>query len=366
MLMAPDVTITTVGYNVSSGAFTISGTGFDTINRPSDDDVVGQLDWSKFVWDIDGAGSGGVTFEASDFQSAIVSGNTITALLTPTKKTALEGEAGYGFDDVGGSTTTTNAADNIDITAGFIRDDGLNAATGDGAADEAIVWSDNSPASIDSFQGDANSVDGSGNPISLVYGLLDGDGSGANQIGITATMSEKVLAGSSLTVTFGTGGTAVLTADTSDATGLTMSGIYTVREGDDTTSLNITGVEVTSGGNVYDAYGNAMTSPAIPNGENLADNSDIEIDALAPDVTITTVGYNVSSGAFTISGTGFDTINRPSDDDVVGQLDWSKFVWDIDGAGSGGVTFEASDFQSAIVSGNTITALLTPTKKTAS
>ena len=297
------------------------------------------MDWSKFVWDIDGAGSGGVTFEASDFQSAIVSGNTITALLTLTKKTALEGEAGYGFDDVGGSTTTTNAADNIDITAGFIRDDALNAAAGDGAADEAIVWSDNSPASIDSFQGDANPVDG--NPISLVYGLLDGDGN-ANQIGITATMSEKVLAGSSLTVTFGTGGTAVLTADTSDATGLTMSGTYTVREGDDTTSLNITGVEVTSGGNVYDAYGNAMTSPAIPNGENSADNSDIEIDAQAPEVTITTVAYDISSGAFTISGTGFDTIDRPSDDDVVGQLDWSKFVWDIDGAGSGGVTFEAS------------------------
>ena len=39
-------------------------------------------------------------------------------------------------------------------------------------------------------------------------------------------MSEKVLAGSSLTVTFGTGGTAVLTADTSDATGLTMSDLH--------------------------------------------------------------------------------------------------------------------------------------------
>ena len=290
--------------NVGSGAFTISGTGFDTIDRPSDDDVVGQLDWSKFVWDIDGAGSGGVTFEAADFQSAIVSGNTITALLTPEKKAALEGEAGYGFDDVGGSTTTTNAADNIDITAGFIRDDGLNAATGDGAANEAIVWSDVAAASIDSFQGDANSVDSGGQPIQLVYGLLDPSTGNANQIGITATMSEKVLAGSSLTVTFGTGGTAVLTPDYAlDATGRTMSGNYTVREGDDTTSLNITGVAVTTNGNVYDAYGNAMTSPEIPNGENLADNSDIEIDADAPDVTITTIGYNVGSGAFTISGT---------------------------------------------------------------
>ena len=242
----------------------------------------------------------------------------------------------------------------------------MNAATGDGAANEAIVWSDVAAASIDSFQGDANSVDSGGQPIQLVYGLLDPSTGNANQIGITATMSEKVLAGSSLTVTFGTGGTAVLTPDYAlDATGRTMSGNYTVRDGDDTASLNITGVAVTTNGNVYDAYGNAMTSPEIPNGENLADNSDIEIDADAPDVTITTIGYNVGSGAFTISGTGFDTINRPSNNDVVGQLDWSKFVWDIDGAGSGGVTFEAADFQSAIVSGNTITALLTPEKKAA-
>ena len=170
----------------------------------------------------------------------------------------------------------------LDYTNGHSLTAAAGAGTLGGTGTDADLITFNGVAGIadaaDLSVVEAGSGGGSGNPISLVYGLLDGDGN-ANQIGITATMSEKVLAGSSLTVTFGTGGTAVLTADTSDATGLTMSGTYTVREGDDTTSLNITGVEVTSGGNVYDAYGNAMTSPAIPNGENLADNSDIEIDA---------------------------------------------------------------------------------------
>ena len=45
------------------------------------------------------------------------------------------------------------------------------------------------------YQGDANSVDSGGQPIQLVYGLLDPSTGNANQIGITATMSEKVLAG---------------------------------------------------------------------------------------------------------------------------------------------------------------------------
>ena len=140
----PDVQISAVTYNVTSGQFTIAGTGFTTIQTSANNNVLNQLDWSKFVWDIDSDGSSTasdtrVTFDASDFVSAVVSTNTIVAELTKgqsdgsTKKEVLEATAGFGFDDAGASATT-NAADQIDITAGFIRDDLLNAATADGGS----------------------------------------------------------------------------------------------------------------------------------------------------------------------------------------------------------------------------------------
>ena len=57
------------------------------------------------------------------------------------------------------------------------------------------------------------------------------------------------------------------------------------------------------------------------------------------------MAYDVDDGVFTISGTNFNTIDRAADD-IVDQLDWSKFVWDIDnnGDGSPDIVFEADSF----------------------
>ena len=67
----------------------------------------------------------------------------------------------------------------------------------------------------------------------------------------------------------------------------------------------------------------------------LADNEAIKIDAAAPNVTITDVDYHVGTGTFTIAGTDFAAeINVDAGStSVLNQLDWSKFVWDIDGDG---------------------------------
>ena len=65
-------------------------------------------------------------------------------------------------------------------------------------------------------------------------------------------MSETVLAGSSITVAFGTGTNVVLTAAEN---GTLMSGTYTVVAGQTTADLAVTGISITSP--VYDVYGNA-------------------------------------------------------------------------------------------------------------
>ena len=365
---APDVTITGVGYAVDTGTFTISGTDFAAeINLDTGStSVLNQLDWSKFVWDIDGDGdtTTNVTFTKDDFSAADLTAGKIVAVLKPAKKTALEATAGYAFEDAAGDAAT-NAADQIDIASGFIRDNGLNASTAS-FTDQVITYNDTTPPAIVSFAS-STSADSE-----AVYGLLDPSTGLASEITIEATLDTAVLKGSAMTVALNSGnttdGTVVLTAD---ATGTVMSGKYTVRAGDNTTDLTIKsdGLSLATGQNIWDIYGNKLTAPAIPTGQNLSDNEAIKIDAKAPDVTITGVGYAVDTGTFTISGTDFAAeINLDTGStSVLNQLDWSKFVWDIDGDGdtTTNVTFTKDDFSAADLTAGKIVAVLKPAKKTA-
>ena len=70
-------------------------------------------------------------------------------------------------------------------------------------------------------------------------------------INITATASEAVVAGSSFTVTLGTGASdeVVLTAASA---GTTLSGTYTVSTGDSSADLNVSSFEVASGQSITD------------------------------------------------------------------------------------------------------------------
>ena len=171
-------------------------------------------------------------------------------------------------------------------------------------------------------------------------------------------MSETVLAGSSMTVAFGTGTNVVLTAAEN---GTLMSGTYTVVAGQTATDLAVTGVSMPTSP-VYDIYGNAPSELTAPTGATtaFANIEDIEIDSTAPTATIASIEWDVVNGAFTITGTNFNTIDRPADNDVVNQLDWSKFVWDIDnnGTGSPDIVFEAGNFETAIITGNELVATL--------
>ena len=189
-------------------------------------------------------------------------------------------------------------------------------------------------------------------------------------VNIRATMSEAVIAGSSFTVTLGTTDEIVLTAA---STGTTLSGTYTIGSNDSASDLAISSFVA---GSVTDIYGNTMTSTTIPSGKNLSDNAAIVIDTTAPTSTITSVVYHPTAdagnnrGTLTLTGTNLQTLNvsSPSSTDHQAYLDWTKFVWDINGDGSttADKTFQLSDIDTVTAANaSTMAITLTSDAKTA-
>ena len=111
-------------------------------------------------------------------------------------------------------------------------------------------------------------------------------------VNITATLSEAVADGASITVTLDTGDTVVLTK----ATSTTLTGTYTVGTGDNSADLTVTSYALTSA--PTDAAGNAMTSTTLPTGaNNIAGAQAIVIDTTAPTLssaTANTAGTQVT------------------------------------------------------------------------
>ena len=111
-------------------------------------------------------------------------------------------------------------------------------------------------------------------------------------VNITATLSEAVADGASITVTLDTGDTVVLTK----ATSTTLTGVYTVGTGDNSADLTVTSYALTSA--PTDTAGNTMTSTALPTGSNnIAGAQAIVIDTTAPTLssaTANTAGTQVT------------------------------------------------------------------------
>ena len=132
---APTSTITAAEYDSSTGQIILTGTKFNTIDPTIGTDVKSALDWSKLVWDLDSnAGNTGITFALSDITSAkITSATVLTIQLTSTAAAAMEATVGFAADGLG----ATNTPDDVDVTAGFIKDFSGNAAATDAAASRA-------------------------------------------------------------------------------------------------------------------------------------------------------------------------------------------------------------------------------------
>jgi uncharacterized repeat protein (TIGR02059 family) len=111
-------------------------------------------------------------------------------------------------------------------------------------------------------------------------------------IDITATISEDVAVGASITVTLDTGDTVLLTR----VTATTLTGTYTVGAGDNSADLTVSSYALTSA--PTDAVGNAMTSTALPTGaSNIAGAQAIVVDTTPPTLrsaTANTAGTQVT------------------------------------------------------------------------
>jgi outer membrane protein OmpA-like peptidoglycan-associated protein len=98
-------------------------------------------------------------------------------------------------------------------------------------------------------------------------------------INITATASESIRSGNTLTVTLETGTTDRTVLLTASSAGTTLVGTYIVQAGDASSDLTVKSFVI---GTVADTAGNAMTSTSLPTGANIADTSAIVIDASTP------------------------------------------------------------------------------------
>ncbi len=92
-----------------------------------------------------------------------------------------------------------------------------------------------------------------------------------NTVNITATASDIVVYGNTITVTLDTAENVVLTAP---ANGTTLAGTYTVGAGVNSCDLSVTSFSI---GTVTDIAGNAMTNTTVPSNNNINTDSDIVI-----------------------------------------------------------------------------------------
>ena len=151
---APTATITSVAYDPladtsnNRGTLTLTGTNLQTLNvsNPTTTDHKSYLDWTKFVWDINGDGSGtDYTFKEADiFKVVSPNASTMTITLTASATTALNALTDFGA--LGGS-------DKLDVTAGFIKDIFGNAATTDARANGTVTYSDTTAPTVASGTG---------------------------------------------------------------------------------------------------------------------------------------------------------------------------------------------------------------------
>ena len=281
----PTTTVSSASYNNTGGILTLTGTNFTTL-AATGTDVKANLDWSKLVWDLDGATNDvGVSFALSDITSATLTNATSMAIdLTAAKQASLQATTGFAADGLG----AINTNDKIDISAGFNRDSAGNASTTDNAANLLPTYADSTAPTVSNFT--STTTDDS---------YKSGD-----TINITATMSENILAGSKMTVTLSTTDLVTLTAGQN---GTTLAGTYTVSAADVSSDLAVSSYSLTDAAgttnSVIDAFGNVMSATTLPAGQNLSDNKALVVDntALFTNATVALNGNHAAGDAFALT-----------------------------------------------------------------
>jgi len=122
--LAPTNTFSDATYDEATDTLTITGTNFTSIAAVLTD-IKAYVDWSKFVWDVNGddAITPNITFDGTGVSSlTITNDTTLTLIFTVAKASSIESTIDYG---------SSGGADTIDVTTGFSRDAFGNAATTD-------------------------------------------------------------------------------------------------------------------------------------------------------------------------------------------------------------------------------------------
>ena len=317
---AGGTSITITGTNFLSGAtVTVGGAACTSVTRVSSTSITCTTPAGS-------AGAQDVVVTNTDTQSATLSGG-FTYIATPSTPATPDLDSG---SDSGSSSTDNVTSDSTPtISVGSVSNGNTVTVTATKAGSTSVtctftaavgttscdlgtladgVWSLTSKqtnSGIDSAASSALSLTiDTTKPTVSSFSSTTANGSYGvgTAINITATMSEAVADGASITVTLDTGDTVVLTKSTST----TLTGTYTVGVGDTSSDLNVNSYVLTSA--PADTAGNVMTSTAVPSGaNNIAGSHAIAVSTTPPAISaVSSSSGSVSGGtAITITGTGF-------------------------------------------------------------
>ena len=209
----PTATITAATYSAATDTMVLTGSNFATIAATSTD-IKGYVDWTKFVWDINGddEATANITVALGEVESLTVTdATTLTLVFSGAKGTAIEAFSGYG---------SAGGADTLDVSAGFCKDAFGNAAGTDGVADAPLGATIS--GTVYSDEGSTTIADGT-----TIRLLVNGVSAG------TDTTSGGVY---SITTLLGAGDALLAYIDTN---GGTVGNTVTVTNGDHLTDLHI-------------------------------------------------------------------------------------------------------------------------------
>ena len=358
---APNAVIDNVELSSANLTITLNGSGFGETGATFGTDITSYIAWDKFAWDIDGdfnSSSEGVDASAFTFDlvtntidyyvssTTLNSASKITIQLTEDGFAALKQTPGFAESGV----SVENTSDDIDISAGFIKDIFGNASETDSTLDAtiSISYSDSTGPRIQEIS----------SPTNDTY-----NGEGLDEISLVVTLNEEAQAGNSLTLQLGTGDTVQFTTATNSTQ---LTGTYAISSTSTATTNDLTVSSVTAS-SVTDLYGNALNT-ALPSGENLSDNNNIVIDTTDPSVALSSVSYDSVAKKLIFVGSNMETMGLTNNAAVTGDsiatlFDWTQLTWDIV-SGSGATTTPvniSSASVSSVVVKNTTTMEITLT-----
>jgi len=363
--LAPNVTIVSSAYNAATNTLVISGTNFTSI-APASTDIKGDVDWSKLLLDINGdnAVTADLSFVLTDVSSLIVTNDTtLTLVFTAAKGVAIEASAGFGAEGGG---------DTLDVTSGFLIDAVGNVATTDGVSDVPLGLT----APVGGYTADdlipsgqiSQATDGSG-IITINWKARDAQSDNVS----LKSFQYSDDGGSSWYTPNNSDASAALSPNWDDNGGSGWGSAASFAAATahsfsfNSQHADITAVQSLDNVDQSDIQIRFTVNDGSSDSVNPATSESVAVDNLAPNDSIISGTYDPDTDTLVLTGTNFTSI-APATSDIKGDVDWSKFVWDInaDNAVTADISVVLVDVSSLTVTNSTtLTLVFTAAKGTA-